>query len=301
MIKIIDKLPDNNLEKTFFWETAFKLRDLLKEQKIVNRGDAIKAMDLNKKAATQLISDETVLGLALNDVSLVENILFMNYGDKHEIPPRTVIFMNADEQYRIPEEANNPNVVKIFKQYCPDHPKLFPMPLGVPVGFNTNQPIPILEREIDVCFMGQLAANRKEIGSFAEQVSGTNIQSFVGLTSGFNRGISRSAYSDIVRNSKIALCPSGTASTETFRLYEAAVAGCLIITVEQEKNWVYNGLPAVYYQKGENLLPYVKSLLSKSNHSLIRRSDDVRGFYHERWRPSQVAEKLFSILREGSK
>jgi len=261
MINIIDKLPHNNLEKNFFWETAFRLRDLM------------------------------------DDTSSVKNILFMNYGDQHEIPPQTVIFMNADEQYRIPDEISNPNVVKIFKQYCPsvNTPKLAPMPLGVPVGFNTNAPIPIHERDIDVCFIGQLAHNRKEVEDFSKDVAGSNIQSFIGWTSGFNKGISRNAYSEIIRNSKIAICPSGTASTETFRLYEAAVSGCIILTVEQPKSWIYEDLPAFFYEGGA-LYPYVERILGNTKTRLMDYSDRSRLFYNERWSPRAVGERLYKDL-----
>lgn len=261
MINIIDKLPDNNLEKTFFWETAFRLRD-------------------HEKARINF-----------------DNILFMNYGDKHEIPPRTVIFMNADEQYRIPEEVNNPNVIKVFKQYCHEdtHPKLYPMPLGVPVGFNTNKPIPLHEREIDICFIGQLALNRKEVEDFSKAVAGSDIQSFIGWTSGFNKGISRNAYSEIIRNSKIALCPSGTASSETFRLYEAAVSGCIMLTVEQPKNWIYDDMPAFFYEKSA-LYSYVENILGKTRTKLMSYSDESRLFYQTKWSPEAVAKQIYGEL-----
>ena len=262
MINITDKTPSNNLEKDFFWETAFRLRDLL------------------------------------GDTSSVKKILFMNYGDKHDIPPQTVVFMNADEQYRIPEEVNNPNVIKIFKQYCSegDHHKLYPMPLGVPVGFNTNKPIPIHEREIDVCFIGQLAHNRKEVEDFSKAAAGSDIQSFIGWTSGFNKGIPRNVYSEIIRNSKIAICPSGTSSSETFRLYEAAVSGCVMLTVEQPKNWIYEDLPAFFYGGGA-LFPYVESILGKTGTQLAGYSDESHSFYHTRWFPRKVAERLYGELK----
>jgi hypothetical protein len=263
MINIIDKLPDNNLEKTFFWETAFKLRDLLK------------------------------------DKDLVDNILFMNYGDKHEIPPRTVILMNADEQYRTPDEANNPNVVKIFKQYCPEnpHPKLFPLPLGVPTGFDSNsKPKNIEERDIDVVFMGQFASNRTSMLNLMSSFVGSNIQTFFGFTSGFNRGISRNAYSDIMRNSKIAICPTGTASPETFRLYEAVSAGCIAVTCNQPDNWIYTGMPVFTYHNENEIRGIVDNILSLPVESRQRLSDKSVYYYNNIWSGKSVADIIFDEI-----
>jgi hypothetical protein len=277
MINIIDKLPDNNLEKTFFWEVAFKLRDL-------------------EESETSSIAHKS---FPESNPRRFDNILFMNYGDKHEIPPRTVIFMNADEQYRIPEEVNNPNVVKVFKQYCTevDHPKLFPMPLGVPTGFDKDSKVkPIKERDIDVVFMGQYASNRTDMLNVMSHFVGSDIQTFFGFTNGFNRGISRNAYSDIMRNSKIAICPRGTASPETFRLYEAASVGCLVVTCDPPDNWIYRDIPFFTYKETSEITTIVENLLLLSDEVRQGVSDKTNGYYQQRWSAKPVAEVLYSQL-----
>lgn len=293
MIQIIDKLPDNNLEKDFFWKTAFKLRELLQGLYTKKRGEAIKVLELSEKYP---LSDETIIGVCMHeyDIRPIENILFMNYGDKHDIPPKTVIFMNADEQYRIPREVDNPNVIKIFKQYCPDHPKLFPLPLGLPNGFG-EKIIPYNKRGFDIVFIGQYAENRRDIYNLVPQFQRMDIKSFIGWTNGFNRGISRSAYADIIRDSKIALCPPGTASTETFRLYEAAQAGCIIITCMHPNNWIYEGVPFFQYRDANEIPQIISTVLSSPQQE--RMSERVVEWNKTVWSPVPVAERLFKELR----
>ena len=278
MIKIIDKLPSNNLEKNFFWETAFKLREL---EELRTSGIAHKRFPESNPRS-------------------FDNILFMNYGDKHDIPPRTVIFMNADELYRIPDEVNNPNVVKVFKQYCPEgndlSDKLSHMPLGVPTGFKSVSK-PIYEREIDISFVGQFAPNRLHLLNVMSSFCGSDVDSFFGFTSGFNRGLSRASYSDILANTKIALCPTGTASTETFRLYEAASVGCLIITCEQPKNWIYEGAPFFTYKNLDEVHEMTKNILKLPENSQQNMSERVLEYYNNIWGAESVARIIFEELR----
>lgn len=278
MIKIIDKLPDNNLEKNFFWETAFKLRDL-------------------EEAATSSIAFQK---FPKSNPKKFDNILFMNYGDKHDIPPRTIVFMNADELYRIPDEVDNPNVIKIFKQYCPEgngiSDKLSHMPLGVPTGFKSVAK-PIAEREIDISFVGQFAPNRLHLLNVMSGFCGTGVESFFGFTSGFNRGLSRASYSDILTNTKIALCPTGTSSTETFRLYEAASSGCLVITCEQPKNWIYEASPFFTYKTLDEVHKMVENILNLPENSQQNMSERVLEYYNNIWSPERVAEILYEELK----
>lgn len=217
----IDLTPDNNFEKKFFSEIAEHLKDIPYTIVSKNFGDQMPSVD----------------------------------GDK-------IILMNADEQYRIPDEVNDPSVKFIFKQYCQEgsHFKLRPIPLGPSKDIVITKKIPLNKRKFDVSFLGQMAYNRKivwdNVGKF---LSNPNISSFFGLYQGFNKGISPEAYSDIMKQTKIAICPHGTASPETFRFFEAMNFGCVVIAPEQPNNWIYKDSP--HYKLENNLYSQVINIL----------------------------------------
>ena len=48
---------------------------------------------------------------------------------------------------------------------------------------------------------------------------------------GWNNGDIISSYCDVMNDTKIALVPTGSASRESFRFFEAMCAGCIVINV----------------------------------------------------------------------
>lgn len=245
----VDLTPDNNLEKRFFSEIASYLNV---------------------------------------DITVVAK----NFGDAlPDTEEEKIILMNADESYRIPEEINDPSVKLIFKQYCHDgqHPKLRPLPLGPSKDFVVTEKN-ILERNFDVSFVGQLANNRfalyKEIPQFLMDDS---INSFFGFYQGFNRGLDCESYSKILCDTKIAICPHGTASPESFRFFEACAASCVILTVSQPDNWVYKNAPYIPLQ---NIYQTVKTILTNSD-KLRAISEATRRYYKD------ISPKAVSQYIEG--
>ena len=112
-----------------------------------------------------------------SDVTIVSK----NFGDPMpDVPGDKIIFMNADEQYRTPEEVNDPSVKLIFKQYCREgqHEKLRPLPLGPSKDFSYT-PNSFDNRIYDVTFIGQIAHNRAGLyigtaGNILVTLSGQN-------------------------------------------------------------------------------------------------------------------------------
>ena len=250
----IDLTPDNNLEKRFFSEIASCLNI---------------------------------------DITVVAK----NFGDVlPDTEEEKIILMNADESYRIPEEINDPSVKLIFKQYCYEgqHPKLRPLPLGPSKDFVVTEKN-ILERNFDVSFVGQVANNRfalyKEIPQFLMDDS---INSFFGLYQGFNRGLDCESYSKILCDTKIAICPHGTSSPESFRFFEACAASCVILTVSQPDNWVYKNAPYIPLQ---NVYPTVKTILTNPD-KLRTISEATKRYHRENISPKAVSQYIEGEINE---
>lgn len=82
-------------------------------------------------------------------------------------------------------------------------------------------------RPIDVVFAGQNThARRAACVAAAEAL---DVETLVRPTEGFQQGMERTEYLRVLAASKIALCPSGPATPDSFRLYEALEAHCLPI------------------------------------------------------------------------
>ena len=97
------------------------------------------------------------------------------------------------------------------------------------------------------------------------------------VTTGFNQGLDGSTYSEKLHNSKIAICPHGNVSVETFRFYEAIRSGCVVVSpplplteiyknsnVVQVENWHKDvGSTIMDLLKNEDKLNSVRTDLKK--------------------------------------
>ena len=220
-------------------------------------------------------------------------IVSKNFGDPlPDIDGEKIILMNADEAYRIPDEVNDPSVKMIFKQYCRErqHQKLRPIPLG-PSGKLLTETKPIEDRKYDVTFVGQIAPNRANLyNSIPNFLSDDSINCFFGFYKGFNRGISATCYSEILSETKIAVCPHGTSSPETFRFFESMALLCVVIAPPMPDNWIYRSSPHI--EMSDDIYRDVKNVLNQDIESLSRFSENYYSLFVE---PDMVAS---NILRE---
>ena len=223
-------------------------------------------------------------------------IVAKNFGDPMpEIEGDKIILMNADEQYRIPEEAKDPSVKMIFKQYCPDYypnSKLRPIPLGPSKDIKVKCETNLKDRELDVVFLGQVAYNRVDIPKLVTEVDNSSLKSFFWLYRGFNNGLSKSDYSEIMSNAKIAICPHGTASPETFRFFESMEFGCVpLMNYDLPDHWFYR--PVKQWEEArveEFSLASIENIINKINNEEI--TNDKYYEYAKSVRGDNVAEYI---------
>ena len=94
-------------------------------------------------------------------------------------------------------------------------------------------------REMDACFVGQTTHTRRAeaVAALCEYVPEdrrllVETSTFGGQASPQPEGLNPDAYAMALLMSKVVLCPSGPATPDTFRLYEALEAGCVPVADE---------------------------------------------------------------------
>lgn len=167
---------------------------------------------------------------------------------------KIVLIENSNETHAVPKELLREDVCIIFTSYFVldqwgdpiySH-KLLPLPLPHPM--DDIKIIPMRERKYDFSFVGQIPDtgtrhNFKEQLDQTLEFSGFPYTSFVHYTDSFLGGFPREEYLEILSQTKIALCPAGAYSLETFRFFEASRAGCLTACEQLPKVWFYEQSP----------------------------------------------------------
>lgn len=99
---------------------------------------------------------------------------------------------------------------------------------------------PTVDKSTDLFFLGQGRHPRRlEMRAALDEwvacqpppdvpvVSGRHYTWDVGTTPGFLQGVPRERYLELMAQSKVALCPAGTKTQDSFRVYEALTYGCV--------------------------------------------------------------------------
>ena len=131
---------------------------------------------------------------------------------------RLVLFITGDEEgvFDI-DKIDHPNA-EIWIQYPHKKHKAYnKLPVGVPQHLKNNLPN-YKTKTYDLFFAGQITHQRRQ--QLAEAIALVN-NALYKPTDGFARGDKPIYYYDNLASSKIAACPAGAVSIDSFRLYEA--------------------------------------------------------------------------------
>ena len=211
--------------------------------------------------------------------------------EKLEIATDTpiVVYQIQDKAHKIPDYVND--AFAIFKNYVPFNPSpdsVYSVPLGC------NKKIPNLDvqlmadRTIDLFFMG-CEDNREGFFTFVgkEFFSNTETRNIV-----IERSveIQYNVYAHNMAQAKIALCPGGI-SCDTFRIYEAMRAGCVVIVPRQVPAWFSHGWPLIELDDWCELKPIAESLLN-DHKKLQKISNQTRLWWEEKCSEEAVARYM---------
>ena len=236
------------------------------------------------------------------------------YVRRHEQPvfsPETkygiVIILSAEGHTYLPQEMHYDWVAGVFMNYLPktghwSNPndfvrltKLYGLQLGTTDWFKSSY-IPIEDRTYDFSFIGQYDPYTR--GDFYECVQQLEGNKFIHFYEGWNKGLGPAEYSRVMSQTKVALVPYGSASLDTFRFYEAASCGCIILTKQQNNyDFMDNSphLPVPAWNSG-----VVSRYISKLNQSdLDFLSKKTRKFWEDKLSPQAAGIYITEKLNES--
>jgi hypothetical protein len=221
------------------------------------------------------------------------------------------IVTSAEGHQYVPIERDDPNCLGVFMHYYPKpsveaqyNPESFlkldnvyPLPLGETKFFEGNNLTPILQRPIDVAFIGQFDPYRRvDFHSAVIECSKKIDNSVFHFYEGWNNGVG-AKYSEIMSNTKIALVPCGSASLDTFRFYEAARCGCIIISCPQNHYEFMTGSPHIETTRWEGLDLGIRLLL-KEQKLFPKVSLGTRLFWEQNLSPAGTANYIYNKVKE---
>jgi len=172
------------------------------------------------------------------------------------------------------------------------------LPLGYLQGFE-HEDVNFEDRQYAYSFSGTLPdppceATRHALKFSLDRLSDQH-ERFALFYQGWGKGLSIPEYARVMYNSKVALCPKGYTSSETFRYFEAARAGCVIISEPKPDVWFYEDAPHIEIKDWldlPNTLPPIleDQELLKYHHELTKK------WWKEKCSPEAVGEYITKEL-----
>ncbi|MEN8130161.1 MAG: hypothetical protein ABFS45_08180 [Pseudomonadota bacterium] len=246
--------------------------------------------------------------------------------------PNKILFFISDESssvrsiyYALQLQAS---YQYIFKSYLPSelpHTRVFPFQLGYVRDVPRLQIKSIKDRSNDIFFSGNLNPNRVSMYNAVNPVTRALPSRFanwlirhlhptlrcqtldkcirlsvpnsrIAFTDGFKHGLAGEEYARLLHDSKIALCPKGFISSETFRHIEAMRSGTVIISEELPSTPFYRGSPIVVVRDWRFGLSKAKRLL-KSPDFLADLQTATLNWWEEVCSERATAKYVWDIIR----
>lgn len=198
----------------------------------------------------------------------------------YEIDDRSIVFYLSNEDHSIDPRLLAAHA--IFTPYCPTNncPKnCFPIPLGYNGSIPEKSIQPIENRKIDVFFSGNIYKRRLPFAAGVVAYKARNIfnwkkpNDYFQFNRVFGGGLEPLEYADVLMNTKVALVPEGYLSNVSFRFFEAARYGCIIISPKLYDYWFFKAFPGIVI---EHWLQLPKTL------SKLQKSQDWQADLHEK-------------------
>jgi hypothetical protein len=183
---------------------------------------------------------------------------------------------------------------------------MFEIPYGT-FALVDSAPLPIEHRPVDVFFAGEapvgwtarakfIARRQMAAAAAAARIAVPNCRmesSAAAATS--NQSLGPAAYTQALANTKIALAPRGNCDAESYRIFEAAKLGCVVVSEPPPPRWYFRDCPAVVLRRWSELPGILKALLDDPSRmtDLSRRT---RQWYEEKVSELSVARFIAEVL-----
>ena len=276
-----------------------------------------------------LVNSDSYLGkvfIYLNqNMKSFDEHMFITYMKDTWAHPNTVdlehckkVLISSSEHNVTPLTQIKHNYLHVFAQYYWDEEGVTSIPLGY-LSNNETSIKPMKERMYNTTFIGCLNRNRTHMASlltgiprwmmflgffFADpktmkfvnhMVRWRHPRSYIEFNPDFNSGVNGDIFTNILNNSKICLVPRGWTNSETYRLYEAMNAGCVVIAEKLPDRKYFKDIPVIQVDNWKQGLKKVKELL-KNEALLEDLGNKNKMFYDEFLSPIATAKIIMNKL-----
>ena len=247
---------------------------------------------------TPKLSDEYILHVACfsQECTNNKNIKFIE-GKKN------IIIGTSDEYMEDVYPVYKEKAHAIFKQYLLPHQEIdniYSFPLGYNKKHILSENKSLQERSVNAFFSGHMSsANRfnhmRPLIEAFENDRPDKLEIFI--TNGFNLGFDSLKYSQKLYNSKIAICPPGNVSIETFRLYEAMRSGCVVVSPTLPKTDIYKNVNIVEVDDWNNNAAKTVIDLLEDENKLVKIKEGIDRDWKEIFSPEAAANRILNKLK----
>lgn len=220
---------------------------------------------------------------------------------------RSVVFYLSNEDHKVPDSLKSS--LAVFTSYYPrtNHTgNVYSIPLGVNGSVPLLPVLPYNERKIDVFYSGNLHKRRVKFYIFVSLfklrnrlnkiLGGTSLNNYIRFTRRFASGLSPEEYAKMLSNTKIALAPEGYDSNISFRFFEAARAGCIVISCRQTDAWHYQNFPGFYVNSWAEL-PSIIKRLKRDPEKAEKIHQQMLRYYDTHCREESTARYIQQVLK----
>ena len=320
---------NTNLDDELFAKSMME-EILAQEQAQINSGKAQEFANVIDDFYDQYVVDKnTHLGQTFmylkEHMDSFDEHMFITYMKDTWAHPNTVdlehckkVLISSSEHNVTPLTQIKHNYLHIFAQYYWDEEGVTSIPLGC---FSNNETTikPMKERMYNSTFIGCLNRNRTQLASLLSGIprmimflgfyfNDPNMMKFINhlvkwrhprdfysFNPDFNAGVKGDVFTNILNNSKICLVPRGWTNSETYRLYEAMNAGCVVISEKLPDRKYFKDIPVIQVDNWKQGLKKVKELL-KNEALLEDLGNKNKMFYDEFLSPIATAKIIMNKL-----
>jgi hypothetical protein len=239
-----------------------------------------------------------------------------------------VFYLSAEKGDPVPAPPGVHVVLQAYLRSAVPERRTLPLPIGTVAGRWARE-TPTGKRDIDVCFTGLLTPPRaRMLAALGRRTQSATLRMFalssgrlfagplgarlertppdlrvgvrneVHLSTAWAGGLDADDYLDLLARSHVALAPRGWSSTETFRLMEAASAGCRVVTEPLPDTFVYRDHPFNIVRRPSGWSSAVRSALHASHDDERQGIRVTRKFWEDRLSPQGASRVIRALLRE---
>ena len=233
-------------------------------------------------------------------------IISANSEWSYQLDKKSIVVYLSNEDHSIPKYFEK--ALFVFTPYCPlgaECPdNCYPIPLGYNGSLEEKEVVPIAERKYDIFFSGNIYKRRLpfwvglQLFSFRNKISmKSTVKHLLQFNRSFTGGMSPSVYSEVLMNSKIALVPEGYISNISFRFFEAAKYGTVVITKKLYDYWFLRSFPGVELDGWLNVGKHIRKFLDQPE-LLEDYQSKVVEYYNQFCREDVVANFIIKQITE---